>query len=171
LRWTAAFFPRPRLEGMAECWKCSRALIALRCSGHPLLKTASSYFRPRFPLAPGGRLHSGVHCAWRSACEGGVRSVESERRHHAPSSTFIQRRMCCRPISSSLYIQFSAPMGRGQAYRRIHLLDSNGAAVDLSVPRIGPGAFGIGTIKRLTVAVRPRAHQSAALVPREQSRA
>ena len=87
-------------------------------------------FQPQFPLEPGVTYVARYKLAGESA----------EERFTLPkpvveSTTFVER---VYPTASSLpenqlklYVHFSAPMSKGEAFRRIHLIDDQGTEVKL----------------------------------------
>ena len=83
-------------------------------------------FRPRFPIAPGVRVRAvfrGVETKFDSQPTAARASTRVE--HVYPSVDLLPDNQL------KFYLHFSAPMSRGEAWRRIHLLDQNGATVDL----------------------------------------
>ncbi len=64
------------------------------------------------------------------------------------------------------YLQFSAPMSRGEAYRRVHLLDERGRAVERPFLEIGEELWDAGAT-RLTLLLDP-GRIKRGLVPREE---
>jgi hypothetical protein len=95
-------------------------------------KTSSGLiFRPRYPFRPGVRYRAVI----RSADGGEPNVVPFSIEQKAQPST---RLVAIYPSSETLpenqlrfYLQFSAPMSRGEAYKRIRLLDENGKQVEL----------------------------------------
>jgi len=95
-------------------------------------KTADGLvFRPRYPFRPGIRYKAVIQPG-----EGGESTVVpfAIEREARPST----RLLAIYPSSETLpenqlrfYLQFSAPMSRGEAYKRIRLLDAHGAQVEL----------------------------------------
>jgi hypothetical protein len=87
-------------------------------------------FHPRFPLASGVRYRAVFHLSGTAPIEaffdGAPRPAESKTRveHIFPSADLLPANIL------KLYIVFSAPMSRGQAWSRIHLLDQEGKPVD-----------------------------------------
>lgn len=87
-------------------------------------------FHPRFPLASGVRYRAVFHLPGTAPIEaffdGAPRPVESTTRveHIFPSADIL-------PANTlKLYIVFSAPMSRGEAWGHIHLLDEGGKPID-----------------------------------------
>jgi hypothetical protein len=91
------------------------------------LENGALAFRPRFPLADG--------VSYRAVYPGGVfsldrkppaRQPETRIEHIYPSADVL-------PANElKLYIYFSAPMSRGEAWQHIHLLEDNGNPVPLA---------------------------------------
>src|SRR5262249_9442775 len=84
---------------------------------------------PRFPLQPGVRYRA------RFGAENGVGADFVLAKPQATASTTVQHVYPTRNVLPEnllkFYIHFSAPMSRGEAYRRIHLLNEAGKAVEL----------------------------------------
>ncbi len=102
-------------------------------------------FVPRFPLEPGLRYRAEVNLihldeiakrqvdpAQPVADQAYGRFLPTEARPHPPATvTHIYPSRAMLPENLlRLYIHFSAPMSRGEAYRRIRLLDATGKPVD-----------------------------------------
>jgi hypothetical protein len=94
-------------------------------------------FTPRYPLQPGLRYRA----VFRPRAEHTpppellAREFDIAERHTAPT-TFVEN---VYPTADRLpenqlkfYVHFSAPMSRGEAYRRVHLLDGTGRPIDLA---------------------------------------
>jgi hypothetical protein len=84
-------------------------------------------FAPRFPLQPGlvyrvmsGKRLAGLVTAPKVAIKPSTRLI-----HLYPSTSRLPENQL------KLYLHFSAPMSRGEAYRRIRLLKEDGSAVEL----------------------------------------
>ena len=88
-------------------------------------------FRPRFPLSPGVQYRAVFHAPGSAAIE----TVFDQPRSAAVSSTRVEHVYPSTDLLPSnqlkLYIYFSAPMSRGEAWRHIHLLDEHGSPVKL----------------------------------------
>ena len=86
-------------------------------------------FRPRFPLSPGVRYRAVFRPPTGSAIEvffdGPKKPTEISTRieHVYPSASVLPSNIL------KLYIVFSAPMSRGEAWKRIHLLDDHNHSV------------------------------------------
>jgi len=89
-------------------------------------------FRPRFPLADGvnywaeAALPDGRKLAAAVALPRREISATTQVEHVYPSVDVLPSNVL------KLYIHFSAPMSRGEAWQRIHLLDDEGRAVPLA---------------------------------------
>jgi hypothetical protein len=85
-------------------------------------------FRPRFPLAAG--------VSYRAVFPGGTYVVDAAAK--APSTTRVEHIYPSASVLPAnelkLYIYFSAPMSRGEAWKHIHLLYDGGADSGKSVP-------------------------------------
>ena len=89
-------------------------------------------FTPRFPLTPGMKYRA----VWHPVSGKAQTAVFEVPKPHVAPSTLVTSIF---PSSNQLpenqlkiYIHFSAPMAKGEAYRRIHLLNSNGEEVQLA---------------------------------------
>lgn len=99
--------------------------------GEYALEGRELVFRPRFPLEAGVRYRA----FFRPPGAPPVEAVfEIPRTPSVPTTTVVE----VYPTAASLpennlkfYIHFSAPMGRGEAFRRIRLLDKQGRPVEL----------------------------------------
>src|SRR5262249_40392957 len=85
-------------------------------------------FRPRFPLSPGVQYRAVSRSASGPVAgvfDGAKRSGEAGARveHIYPSANVLPSNLL------KMYIIFSAPMSRGEAWKRIHLLDSKGKGI------------------------------------------
>ena len=99
----------------------------------PVLGTSSIedgvlVFRPRFPLVPGVRYRTVLKIPGSPAVESFVNEpkrdlVATTRIEHVYPSAGVLPGNALR-----LYLYFSAPMSRGEAWKRIHLVDENGKA-------------------------------------------
>jgi hypothetical protein len=91
----------------------------------------SIVFRPRFPLSPGIVVRAVLSPPGGPSIE---RSFELPRVMTAPSTRVQQVYPSADVLPENqlkLYVEFSAPMQRGQAWKRILLLDEKGSAIDL----------------------------------------
>jgi hypothetical protein len=89
-------------------------------------------FRPRFPLVPGVSYRAVLKLPGRPATE----TLLNARKPDSAASTRIEHVYPSANVLPSnalrLYIYFSAPMSRGEAWKRIHLIDENGKADPLA---------------------------------------
>jgi hypothetical protein len=89
-------------------------------------------FRPRFPLVPGVRYRAVLKLPGSSVVE----TSFNEPNRNLAASTHIEHVYPSAGVLPSnalrLYIYFSAPMSKGQAWKRIHLVDDNGKADELA---------------------------------------
>ncbi|MBI3279098.1 MAG: Ig-like domain-containing protein [Acidobacteria bacterium] len=123
----------------------------------------SLLFQPRFPLQPGLRYHAVLR---------GTPAVEA--RFEIPRSAGRPARVDAVFPSAShlpenqlkLYVQFSAPMSRGEAYRRVSLLDEGGEAVELPFLELEQELWDPAG-KRLTLLFDP-GRIKRGLVPRQE---
>ena len=110
-------------------------------------------FEPRFPLRPGVRYRAvfrGVTPEISAVFElPAVRHAPSTRVEHVyPSTDLLPGNQL------KFYICFSAPMQRGEAWRRVHLLDAAGKEVDLPFLELQQELWDAG-YRRLTVLFDP----------------
>ncbi len=118
------------------------------------IEAGSLVFRPSFPLSPGVQYRAVFHPS------GGGASIEKifgePSGHVAPTARVKQVYPSADVLPSNqlrLYIYFSASMSRGEAGRRIHMLDANG--------KVLPGVFLPGeelwdpSFQRLTMTFDP----------------
>ncbi len=101
-------------------------------------------FEPRYPLRPGVRYRVVFH---RGRVPGG-RSTDADLSEHfelpkpraGPPTTVAQIYPSGEHLPENqlkFYLHFSAPMSRGEAYRRIHLLDDQGREVEAPFLELG----------------------------------
>ena len=102
---------------------------------------AALVFTPRYPFQPGLKYHAQFDPTIVGATDA---PVVSEFTIPAPSREPVTRVAAIYPSADQLpenllkfYIHFSAPMSRGEAYRRIKLLDENGQPVDRPFLELG----------------------------------
>jgi hypothetical protein len=95
-------------------------------------------FRPRFPLEPGTTYRASFESVDTNANQRATVSLTTSftipKKAPGPATTVV----AVYPTQDVLpenqlkfYLHFSAPMSRGEAYSRVHLLDDKGKAVDL----------------------------------------
>jgi hypothetical protein len=98
-------------------------------SGKATVETGAIVFRPSFPLAPGVRYRAVFTPTRGSAIE---RTFDGPARRSTPTA-HVERVYPSADVLPSnqlrLYIYFSAPMSRGEAEQRIHILDATGKIV------------------------------------------
>lgn len=93
-------------------------------------------FEPRFPLVPGVRYHATFNPAKLPGATGGKPVVEEFGVAKPPpkaTASLVQiypTRNTLPENQLKLYLHFSAPMSRGEAYARIRLLKADGKAVE-----------------------------------------
>lgn len=94
-------------------------------AGSYAVENGTLVFRPAFPLAPGPRYRA----VYRSAGVSIEKTFDGPARSVTPSSRVERVYPSAEVLPSNqlrLYIYFSAPMSRGEAGQRIHVLDANG---------------------------------------------
>ena len=83
-------------------------------------------FRPRFPLVPGVAYHAVLKLPGRPPLE----TVFTQPRNDSITPTRVEHIYPSASVLPSnalrLYVYFSAPMSRGEAWKRIHLVDERG---------------------------------------------
>lgn len=95
-------------------------------------------FQPRFPWEPGVRYMAVVRQPDGASLrkEFGLPAIDP-----GPPTTSVTRVSPGRDVLPEnllrFYIEFSAPMGRGEAYEHVHLLDERGRALDLPFLELG----------------------------------
>jgi len=117
-----------------------RAIFAIYTGGvdaPPVLGTYSVemgalVFRPRFPLVPGVPYRAVLKLPGSSPVE----ALFKEPKRDLTASTRIEHVYPSADVlpgnALRLYVYFSAPMSRGEAWKRIHLIDENGKTDELS---------------------------------------
>jgi hypothetical protein len=107
-------------------------------SGTASLENGVLRFRPRFPLEPGTAYRASFESVERNTNQKPAVSLTASfsipKKAASPATTVV----AVYPTQDVLpenqlkfYLHFSAPMSRGEAYSRVHLLDDQGKAVDL----------------------------------------
>jgi hypothetical protein len=95
------------------------------------IEDGSLVFRPRFPLSAGVRVRAVFHPPHGPAVEAVFEAAKADLtastrvQHVYPSTDVLPDNQL------KFYLFFSAPMQRGEAWRRIHLLKQDGTAVEL----------------------------------------
>ena len=135
--------------------------------GSYTVEDGSLVFRPRFPLAPGMHYRAVFQAPGNSAIE----AVFDAPKAKAAAATRVERVYPSTDLlpenQLKFYLYFSAPMQRGEAWRRIHLLDQSGALVDHPFLEIDQELWD-RDYKRLTVLFDP-GRIKRGLVPRAES--
>lgn len=111
-------------------------------------------FRPKWPVAPGVR----VRAAFRPAGAAGVDAeFETPGAKASPSTSIAHVYPSAGELPENalrMYIYFSAPMQRGEAWQHIHLLDESGQRVELPFLEVDQELWDPGNT-RLTVLFDP----------------
>jgi hypothetical protein len=131
-------------------------------------------FTPRFPLAPGLRYRAVFDPARlpgaRGPASGPITAVFAVPARPKASTTAVVRvdpAVETLPENQlKLYLHFSAPMRRGEAYDHIHLLDADGRPLDLPFLELGEELWDPGS-RRLTLLFDP-GRIKRGLKPREE---
>ena len=148
-----------KADASTKDWRGVLAVYAGADNSTPMWGTYSVeagvlQFRPRFPLVPGVRYRAVFHPAGGASIEkwfdGPAKSSEAATRveHVFPSAAVLPSNVL------KLYIVFSAPMSRGEAWKRIHLLDENGRAIKAAFVEIDQELWD-PEFRRLTVLFDP----------------
>jgi hypothetical protein len=143
----------------AEGWQSIFAVYAGDGDVPPMLgaygvENGALVFRPRFPLAPGVRTRAVLHPPGHKTTEAlfEARKLDlapSTRVEHVyPSTDLLPDNQL------KFYVHFTAPMRRGEAWQRIHLLDQTGAPVELPFLEVDQELWD-RDYKRLTVLFDP----------------
>ena len=133
----------------------------------PRRRSGRLRFTPRFPLArgvhyravlhpdrlPGGQEGTGNRCevALSSRSRGPAEATAVEQVY--PTADRLPENQL------KFYLHFTSPMSRGEAYRRIHLLDADGKEVDRAFLELGEELWDPDG-KRFTLLHRPRPDQA-----------
>jgi hypothetical protein len=128
-------------------------------------------FEPRYPLEPGVRYRARLETGpWREPGGEPLEQVFALEPRALEPTTVVERIYPTAPVlpenQLKFYIHFSRPMRRGQAYRRIHLIESGGKEVDSPFLELGEELWDpSGT--RFTLFIDPGRIKRGVL-PREQ---
>ena len=125
-----------RVSGPSNLSTESFSVYAGEAAGLPALLGASRVegetlvFTPRFPLQPGLRYRAVLRLNGRESAQTFeipkvTTTATTIVEHVYPTTDRLPENQL------KLYLQFSAPMSRGEAWRRIHLLDESGKPVEL----------------------------------------
>jgi len=134
--------------------------------GSYAVETGALVFRPRFAAAPGVRTRAVFHPPGRLAVEAVFESPRADA-HPAARVEHVYPSTDLLPANQlKLYIHFSAPMRRGEAWQRIRLLGENGSPVDLPFLEIDQELWDRDNL-RLTVLFDPGRIKRGVL-PREE---
>lgn len=136
---------RPGLAAVFQVFVASKLTDPPPILGSTSLEGKTLRFTPRFGLEPGLRYRAVLHRGQLSGAPqtaGGDLGADFEiPKPPAQSPTMVTH---IYPTSDRLpenqlkfYLHFSAPMGRGEAYRHLHLLDADGKAVDGAFLELG----------------------------------
>ena len=96
------------------------------------LREGMLHFYPRFPLEPGLRYRAVFEADGHENPLSGIFLVPREETFPSTIVDQVYPSADLLPANQlKFYLHFSTPMSRGEAYRRIHLLDENGNKVDM----------------------------------------
>jgi hypothetical protein len=98
--------------------------------GEYTVERDSIVFRPLFPLAAGVRYRAVFHLPGGTPVE---TVFDGPKKESGPSAHVVHVYPSANVLPSNqlkMYIQFSAPMSRGEAWKHIHLLDAHGKPVE-----------------------------------------
>jgi hypothetical protein len=161
----------PSAAAPSEGWQSILAVYAGPGDVPPMLGSYSIenqalVFRPRFPLSPGFRYRAVFRPSRPDAVETVFETPQSRAtpttrvEHVYPSSEILPANQL------KFYLVFSKAMSRGEAWQRIHLLDSSGARISLPFLELGEELWDPGN-RRLTVLFDP-GRIKRGVMPREQ---
>jgi hypothetical protein len=169
----AALAALAEAELSAEGWSDLFAVTVDRGAGEqraappPIVGTyrivgAAVRFTPRFPLAPGLRYRAVLDPARlpgaRSPASGPIAATFTlPARPRASTTTVVRVDPAVETLPENqlkLYLHFSAPMRRGEAYDHVHLLDADGRPLDLPFLELGEELWDPGS-RRLTLLFDP----------------
>ena len=127
-------------------------------SGSYQINDGAVIFEPRYPLQP-GVMYRALFTPenYVSGAEGTRAVFDIPKRNTTPSTTVLHIYPSADRLPENLlkfYIHFSAPMSRGEAYRRLKLLDSDRQTVELAFLEIGEELWDSAG-KRLTLFFDP----------------
>ena len=95
-------------------------------------------FRPRFPLEPGLHYQATLRLADGTAVSGRLSVPKAKRTTRRASVVRVSPSASVLPENLlRFYVEFSAPMSRGEAYDRVHLLDGSGQRIDMPFLELG----------------------------------
>jgi hypothetical protein len=96
------------------------------------VENGSLVFRPRYPPSPLVQ----VRAVFRPPDRPAITASFEPRTARPPATAFVEHVYPTRDLlpdnQLKMYVVFSAPMSRGEAWKRIHLLDDRGRKVDLA---------------------------------------
>ena len=134
--------------------------------GSYVVRDGVLFFQPRYPIAPDIRIRAVFHPPAGASVEAVFDADESAPVPSAWVEAVYPSADVLPDNQLKLYIQFSAPMSRGEAWQRIHLLDEKGSRVDLPFLEIDQELWDPDN-RRLTVLFDPGRIKRGVL-PREQ---
>ena len=118
------------------------------------------WFRPRFPLAAGMRFHA-VFDPGMLPGTSGPKQIKEIKIPEKPATAHATELTDIFPSSDRLpenllkfYLHFSAPMSRGEVYKRVRLLDADGKRIDSAFLELDEELWDpLG--KRITLLIQP----------------
>jgi hypothetical protein len=134
--------------------------------GTSVVESGVLTFRPRFPLSPGVRARAVFQAPGRRPVEAVFEIAPRETKpiarvaHVYPSATIVPANLL------KVYVHFTAPMRRGEAWDRIRLLDHQAKPVELAFLELDQELWDAET-RRLTVLFDPGRIKRGVL-PREE---
>lgn len=124
-------------------------------------------FRPRFPLTPGVRYRAVLELPSQPHLEAVFDGPASPRGEPARVLAVYPTQAVLPANQLKLYLHFSAPMSRGEAWKRLHLLDETGKKVELPFLEIQQELWD-REYRRMTVLFDP-GRIKRGLVPHEET--
>ncbi len=124
--WPAAALRRQQPAGSPSSSSTRPRAMCRRSLGSYAVENGTLVFRPKYPLAAGRALPRGLSRGAGTPIE---KTFDGPARSVTPSARVERVYPSADVLPSNqlrLYIYFSAPMSRGEAEQRIHVLDANG---------------------------------------------
>ena len=152
--WTPGAEPADGWQSIFAVYANSRSLDAPPLLGSYSIADRDLAFKPRFPLAAGMHYRAEFHAPDGKMISGEFdgpaldRTPTTRVEHVYPSINSLPENQL------KFYIYFSAPMSRGEAWRRVHLMDGDGKEVQVPFLELNQELWD-PEFKRLTVLFDP----------------
>jgi hypothetical protein len=141
-------------DGWASAFTVSTTVDGPPMLGAYTVEDGTLTFRPRWPIAPGIQVHAVFRTPSGPSAAADFAIAPAPA---GPATHIVQIYPSTSDLPANalrLYVYFSAPMRRGEAWEHIHLLDESGAAVDRPFLEIDQELWDSGNI-RLTILFDP----------------